>query len=709
MLFDDEPEDVKFLNVVNRNPRRSASVQMQGRPILDFDPDNETSFKIWKRKWESWIYMIRQEEGFLDLEKRFHLLMSCLSDATMSHVFDLGLSGADERNPSRIIEGLAGLLSEGKNHHLFRYEFGSRVQQPYESLDSWMASLKSLIKFTKFDCDCCTKCPDSRLLQQLVFGVNSPEVRQLLIDIGPGLTLDQAIRIIQRSEVEQLAQPATFNQTSGEPSTLPGNSGHQVAIVDLSGEQTDRFEPGAESSSLSHLESRAASHQRVQPVAPNASGTKTRLGTSGESEPLSNPRSTAKPEQKKVSGGNKENEIPEICSSSSKSPRNPASKNLKERSIKNWIEFIKHSKSAQQAVAADNASGATPPTGQNAPRRSRSADACQEPKKPRALSPALPHDQPDISTTKISQASFYGPSRSKNSPQTPKHRDQDQTGVQVDIRGMLQRKPEVKKASAAKASRIDSKLAAQKVTPVTLDSNLSSRAPQSQNPGRNGSSTGIKTGTKRKAKDDSSIEVVSAHKRPQARAGTRSPVTDAPVGPGHTAPGSGTGSIKPGSNRASGVRTSYRSNAVTDTILKIISRKRRPDVTSDKKTSGTNESGKSSSIESKAFDATKKNSKPEEAAQGSTEGKIATSKADAAAVEASQPEMTMSLSIKPDPGVHPCQICKKTFESFSARGDHQCSSNQSEASAVCYCSICEARLLVENLDGNGRCRQCQGL
>ena len=194
-----EPEDIKFLHVVNRQQRRPSAL-MQDRPTLNFDPENEKSFKIWKQKWDSWLYMVMSEEGFVDSEKIFHFLISCFSDSTMTFVFELGLNDMDARNPDLIIQGLSNLLSAGKNHHYYRFEFHSRVQQPDESFDTWLSSLKALTHFSKFDSDCCGKCGDARLLQQIVYGVNKPEVRKLLLEIGPGLSFDQASRIIKKSE-----------------------------------------------------------------------------------------------------------------------------------------------------------------------------------------------------------------------------------------------------------------------------------------------------------------------------------------------------------------------------------------------------------------------------------------------------------------------------------------------------------------------------
>ena len=195
MFFDNSFVEVKFNPAANR-PLRRSSFLTQDRPILNFDPENATLFKIWKQKWESWIYMATSALGYLSEENKFHLLISCFSDSTMKDIFELGLE--DEKDPDKIIEALANSLTIGKNHHRYRYDFNYRKQLQNESVDSWLVSLKNLAKFAKYDSDCCSKCLESRMLDQLVFGVNSPEVRELLLDVGPDLSLDHAVRLIRK-------------------------------------------------------------------------------------------------------------------------------------------------------------------------------------------------------------------------------------------------------------------------------------------------------------------------------------------------------------------------------------------------------------------------------------------------------------------------------------------------------------------------------
>ena len=48
--------------------------------------------------------------------------------------------------------------------------------------------------------DCCNKCEATRILGQLVHGVADDENRRKLLEVGDGLTLDDAVRIIRAAE-----------------------------------------------------------------------------------------------------------------------------------------------------------------------------------------------------------------------------------------------------------------------------------------------------------------------------------------------------------------------------------------------------------------------------------------------------------------------------------------------------------------------------
>jgi hypothetical protein len=133
--------------------------------------------------------------------------MSCFTDKTMETVVNLGLDGEEDKNYESVIAGLESVLvTNDKNLHVARHAFQSRVQLPEENFDSWLADLKNLAKLADFNCD---NCLDARLLQQVVFGVYKQETRQMLFDVGPGLTLNRAARVIRATEFS----PGRFPQT----------------------------------------------------------------------------------------------------------------------------------------------------------------------------------------------------------------------------------------------------------------------------------------------------------------------------------------------------------------------------------------------------------------------------------------------------------------------------------------------------------------
>lgn len=187
-----EIEDVKLLT--HFKPQQTYGI-MRDPPTLNFDPEKKMAFLIWKRKWESWLYMATSE-GQIEPNQIYHWLINCFSEQTVEYYLNLGLSEVDEKNPEKIIQSLSGLTSMTTNRNVHRHKFQERVQKPGEKFDAWLAALKDLMKRAEFDQDCCGKCKNARLLQQIISGVVKPETRKMLFDIGPGLTLEQAGRVI---------------------------------------------------------------------------------------------------------------------------------------------------------------------------------------------------------------------------------------------------------------------------------------------------------------------------------------------------------------------------------------------------------------------------------------------------------------------------------------------------------------------------------
>ena len=234
-----ELDDVQIVQVIPQQEQQRLSFGIvREPPMLNFDPEQKVNFTIWRRKWSSWYYMVTRE-GSLDNDQIFHSLMNCFSERTVEYFLNLGLDSVQEKNPELIIERLSGLISTESNHNIHRQEFQMRVQNPGETFDSWLSALKELADQAHFDLDCCGKCKDARLLQQVISGLAKPETRKMLMDIGLGLTLEQATRVIKTTECHLTSNSITANvqNTFLEPITPVLQTSNNVPILNTT------FEP----------------------------------------------------------------------------------------------------------------------------------------------------------------------------------------------------------------------------------------------------------------------------------------------------------------------------------------------------------------------------------------------------------------------------------------------------------------------------------
>jgi len=62
-----DSEDIKVLHVVK--PHRSSFGMLRDPPSLSFDPENKIGFNVWKRKWESWLFMAMAGKMFICILK----------------------------------------------------------------------------------------------------------------------------------------------------------------------------------------------------------------------------------------------------------------------------------------------------------------------------------------------------------------------------------------------------------------------------------------------------------------------------------------------------------------------------------------------------------------------------------------------------------------------------------------------------------------
>jgi hypothetical protein len=124
----------------------------------------------------------------------------------------MGLDDDELEDHEVIIQQLRDRCNAGRNHHVWRQQFGMKKQRANESADNWLCELRELASKCEFLKDCFSKCQSTRILCQIVFCVSDDDVRRKLLERGDKLTLDEAIDILR---VAEAASTQAKNLTQG--------------------------------------------------------------------------------------------------------------------------------------------------------------------------------------------------------------------------------------------------------------------------------------------------------------------------------------------------------------------------------------------------------------------------------------------------------------------------------------------------------------
>lgn len=90
-----------------------------------------------------------------------------------------------------------------------RYKFHEKVQGASEPFEQFVTDLRLLVK------DCNYANSEEMIRDRIVFGIQSPKVREKLLNVGSDLTLDKAIDIARSHEIAQ-AQMKTIDGSSSQ-------------------------------------------------------------------------------------------------------------------------------------------------------------------------------------------------------------------------------------------------------------------------------------------------------------------------------------------------------------------------------------------------------------------------------------------------------------------------------------------------------------
>ena len=163
-------------------------------PKLDLQVDRGTDFEAWKTQWTSYVNLsgLTGESA----ETQVQALTLCFSRETLTIVENLGLTTEQRKNVDAIISALKGHIEGHRNESMERHNLRRRKQQPGESFDDFLVSLRELAKTCNF---CSNECTEKNLRDQIIEGIRDGDTVEHLLRQRT-LTLNTAITTCRAEE-----------------------------------------------------------------------------------------------------------------------------------------------------------------------------------------------------------------------------------------------------------------------------------------------------------------------------------------------------------------------------------------------------------------------------------------------------------------------------------------------------------------------------
>ncbi len=118
------------------------------------------------------------------------------------------------KDPKKILNRFMEHLEPRTNHRIHRYTLQGMRQEQGESVDNFVAKIKNIGTKCKFSGN---EELEDRLLDQLIWGTNDPEVQKSLIGRAKKLTLNAAIDIARSYEATKRQMNSLSSQNMGNP------------------------------------------------------------------------------------------------------------------------------------------------------------------------------------------------------------------------------------------------------------------------------------------------------------------------------------------------------------------------------------------------------------------------------------------------------------------------------------------------------------
>lgn len=206
--------------VGNNDVPQGANERNLERPVagikppqsLCIDSNVSTNWKLFKQKWHNYAiitYLDRQPVAY-----QTALLLHTLGDEALKiHNGFQFATPEEQRTTAEIIQSFDNYAVGEVNETYERYVFHTRKQEESESMEAYIAALRTLIK----TCNYCDNCLNSVLRDQIVLGIRNPETQAELLKVR-NIGLQNCIDICKLSEnaaqQSRALRPDTVNKIS---------------------------------------------------------------------------------------------------------------------------------------------------------------------------------------------------------------------------------------------------------------------------------------------------------------------------------------------------------------------------------------------------------------------------------------------------------------------------------------------------------------
>ena len=174
------------------------------------------NWKLWKEKYNNYFVISRLERE--SAEYQLAMFKHAIGDDGLKVIKTFSYSETENANDWRVVMGKMEKHCIGEVNEIYeRYCFNKRDKLPTETVDNFVAELKTLAKTCNF-CDCLR---DSLIRDRIVLGIKSEQTTKKLLRMRD-LTLNKCIDVCRSEEVtamqmKSLAEPVdTVNQVKSK-------------------------------------------------------------------------------------------------------------------------------------------------------------------------------------------------------------------------------------------------------------------------------------------------------------------------------------------------------------------------------------------------------------------------------------------------------------------------------------------------------------